>query len=270
MFKKVMGYVSKDGFLGEVVSYNFVDEVAILQDGLGNTAGFAKDDVEFLNEAFELNGTTVYDKDVLGALNGKKYLVEVHNEKVCQLHMLDDELKTVKSGERFITDDENMEQLEKIMSLVGNYYELVAELPKNPDFNIEVVRSYDEKHVTFWYACNDKEQERIDLIKVVFVGHHILEEEDYMRDTYSYEDYQELLETGQLEKTSPSALLNFVTGAKYNHKEETSVDSPAVQNTQDVNVCEDCDCNGVCNKVEEEDVCKDCNQDLTECDCHLW
>lgn len=259
MFKKAIGYVRDTGLLGGVAGYDFITNEVILLDDEQVKVNVKFEDVEILQEALVLHGLTIFNKDVLGAINGKLYLVELHEDGKIQLHNIDEKLETIASGEKVEVNDEVVEQLERIMDLKANYYELLADIPQLPEFNIKIVKHYDGQHYTYYYACNNKEVEQIDLIKVLYFGHQILEEEDYERNTISHEDFLSRMEDGNLKEVSPQELHNFVLGASYRDKPQP----------QQVESC--------CEVEDEEDeelvegVCDECGRDEeTDCDCTLW
>jgi len=201
MFKKSIGYVAEINLLGEVAGVDFRNGLYVLVDDNGEEHAVKIEDVEILEEAFVLHGLSIFNKDVLGSIEGKLYQVELHGEDV-QLHLLDDNLEVVASGEVFTPTEDVVKGFEQIFDLQGNIYELIPELPQKPDFNIKIVKDFDGKHFTYFYACNNKETEEVDLIKVVFIGHQLLEEE-YTRITLSYDVFQDSIEAGTLKEVSP-------------------------------------------------------------------
>jgi hypothetical protein len=266
MFKRAIGFVQESGFIGGITNFNFMtNEVTLVDDEAVETVHNVAD-VEVLFEAFELHGITVFNKDVLGAINGKRYLVELHEDGKIQLHQLDDNLETVASGEKFDANGTVVSQLESVMDLQGNLYELLAELPQTPDFNVKIVKHYDGQHFTYYYACNNKEVEQIDLIKVLYLGHQLLEEEDYERNTISHEDYVSRIEDGNLVEVTPQELHNFVLGASYGRTQEVQVCCD-IEDEEDVELLEDV-CEDTCE--EEDGTCDDCGRQTEDCDCDLW
>jgi hypothetical protein len=218
MFKKAIGYVEELGLLGAVTNYNFLtDEITLLTDlNDENSSHVVKNEyVELLHFAFEINDVEIFDKDILGAVNGKSYQVEVHSDGEVQLHLVNDRLEFEKSGEKFKPTKEILSQLSEVMDLLGNYYELISEVSKTPSFNVKIVKHFDGSNYTYYYACNNKEVEQIDLIKVLYMGHQLLEEEEYERNTLSYEDYLSRIEDKNFTEVSPQELHNFVLGATY-------------------------------------------------------
>src|SRR5690554_150198 len=129
--KKILGRIKDTDFIGEVITINLATKKVLL-DNDGEQRVEKISDVEFLREAFVLHDTTIFDKDVLGDADGKMYMVELHENDDVSFHMLDENLETVKVGERVKMTDDRISGLEDIASFVGNIYELRARLPKEP------------------------------------------------------------------------------------------------------------------------------------------
>jgi hypothetical protein len=285
MFKKAIGYVKEEDFLGVVGAVDFISNTVTLV-GDEESRVFDKDNVEVLYHAFTLpqedHSVDVYDKDVLGAINGNLYQVELHKDGNVQLHNINEKLEVTSSGEKFIPTSSIIVDLSKVMELQGSVYELEVEV--KPDFNVEIVKKNDGKHFAYYYACNNKEHEEIDLIKVLYFGSTLLKEENYERITVTYDDYLNSVEKGLLKSVTPSELQNYVTGVTY------GVDTSANDNDftrahvaysmgelDDEVECGDCDCaDDEClfeesqREVDDSSVCDDCNKDLDICTCELW
>lgn len=275
MFENAIGYVEKNGHLGFVGAIDFMAKSVTLVDEESSQV-YDISEVEILKSAFVLNGVEVFNKDVLKATNEFMYLVEVHDDGKLQLHVLDEKLEKVKSGEKFEKSEATINQLNAIMELEGSYYELLAELNKSPEFNIEIVKSFDGKHYTYYYACNNKEAEEIDLLKVVFMGHHIFEQEEYERNTMSHSDYLAEVNNGVLKSVSPQELHNYALGLLYNDNTNANDNEEPMEEPVEVEEipCDTCDCeNGFCEELDSEvetSLCKSCNKELDICTCELW
>lgn len=217
MFKEALGYVEKTGLLGEIVGADFRNKQYRIEDENGVTTNESIEDVEVLDKVLEANGIPLYDKDVLSDVDNNLFLLENHGDKGIQFHKLNDRLEIEVSGMVLTISKDVIDQIENNLVIEANYYELVKMLPQAPDFNIKFVKEFDGTHFTYFYACNNKENQEIDLIKVVFIGHQALEE-DYERVTISYDDFAEFIETGRLETVSPQELQNYALGATYPHR----------------------------------------------------
>lgn len=223
-FEKAIAYVEEAGLLAEVVGIDFRDGTYILEDDNEAEHKFTFDKVEVLEKLFTLNGLTVFNKDVLGHVNGSLYLVTSTEKGYIVIHELDKNLEIVKSGSKLKISENLEKQLEAVFDLQGNYYELLKELPKNPEFDVEVVKNFDGEAYNYFYACNDKNEGHIDLISVVFVGAKVLKGNEYSRETLTYEEYSKLLADGTLKSVSLQELSNYALGVMYGVNEEEEDD----------------------------------------------
>lgn len=110
------------------------------------------------------------------------------------------------------------------------------------DFNIKITRDINEN---YFYACNNKDSQEVDLIKVIFIGGLLLEEENYSRKTVSYFDFNEMLSKKELIEDSQSGLLEYAMTRRdeaYNNRQTKS----DISNVNDACRDWDCDCNGDC------------------------
>lgn len=273
--KKVLGRIKDTDFIGEVITINFATKKVLLDD-VGEQRIANISDVEFLREAFVLHDTIIFDKYVLGDVNGKMYMVELHENDEVTFHMLDENLETVKVGKRVKMTDDLISRLEDITDFVSNIYELRAVLSKEPRFNVAVVKDFNGKHYTYFYALNNKEEKVIDLIKV----NTLIGDEEHKRITLSYEDYVEAIEGGIYKEVSDREFDNYLTGFTYG--QDDSEKMPAVCGVN-------CGCNLFCeqkNQSEQEETsktnelnetvnpddnkCKSCGRNVDKCYCSLW
>lgn len=271
MFKKALGYVEKEGFVGGVAVVDFMNNKIILVDDEDNKKELAREDVELLFEAFQLHGYSVFNKDILGAVNGKMYQVELHNDGEVTLHNVNEKFEVVASGEKFDPTGTIIASLEAVMELQGSVYDLIHAMPKNPEFNVKIVKHYDGTHFTYYYACNNKEVEQIDLIKVLYMGHRLLEEEDYERNTLSYEDYMKRIADGNLKEVTPQELNNFVTGASYNDNKSNHPAPVNAEVQEEMEEVEELDSFFDEPEVDKGmNICDGCDRDLDHCLCDPW
>ena len=252
--KKLIGYVSNNNLLGEVVKIDFFDLTFTIKNGYDEYYVVHNSDVEIFEEVGKLGNVTIFHKDVLGDINGQLYEVELCDDKKVSLHLLDKNLERESvSGEPF--DFEVMKTaLAEVLSLQGNLYELRHNM--TPQFNINAVKESDGKSYTYYYACNNKAEKQIDLIRVTFVGASILEE-DYHRKTVSYDDYQQLVETSKLVEVSHWEFKNFMTGVMYGTNGKIQGTDTKQEDKFDESVnFKSCDC------IDEKDHC--------DGECDLW
>ena len=303
-FKNAIGYVAEENLLGEIALVDIRNGVYVIAENEDSEEGygFPFDKVEVLEQAFTIHGMAVYNKDVLGHINGKQYQVEVVDEDMIRFHELNAKLEIVRSGHVIKVTERVIDEIEQTFDIQGNYYELVAQLPKNPEFTMEVVKDFKNGHYTYYYALNNKQKEEIDLVTAVFVmGGSTFGE--YTRTTMSYQDYETLLEIGELTKVSNGEFMNYVTGVSYGQEKKESpflsnADLPIETGYADEPECpafEDYDDEDDFEEDVEEDslfgddgvndsldgydfkstpkeqvtVCKVCNNDIEDCDC-LW
>lgn len=217
MLKRAVGYISDIDFLGNVDAINYKDEKVLLvnQEGTKEIAEF--DEVEFMNEVFVMHDTYIYEKDVLRVkANGDLAVVNKVKDNQISLTVLNSKTLQESDMKSYIfLDKDGLSFLESHYVLEAHVYQLRSMLPKNPEFNIEIVKSYNGAYYTYYYACNDKDNKKIDLIKVIFVGSTLIEEETYERNTVSYDDYQDYVRSGIYESVSPRELQNYALGATY-------------------------------------------------------
>lgn len=218
--KRYIGFIAEENVIADVVGVNFRDGVIVLQSADNEVYVVSQDAVELLKEAFVLHDKVVFDKDVLGSIEGKLYQVELFADGEVRLHTLNERLESASVGHKFNPSKEVCEQLEKVLDIAGSIYELQEQVDERLDFNIAIVKDFDGEHYTYFYACNNLETNEIDLIKVVFVGHKLLKEESYERRTLSHEVYLDSLDAGTLKEVSPQELMSFATGTLYNNQEE--------------------------------------------------
>lgn len=229
--------------------------------------------VEVLEKIGMIGDTEVIDKDVLITPEGTMYLLKYNSEdKSIDIHILDDDLKYQHGGLSFRVRSFS-ELIQDGLEVYGNHYELLnqLELEKqekalvDTDFNIKIMRSNVDGEFKYFYACNNTVEDEVDLIKVVFIGHKLLEEA-YTRDTVNIETYIEMVTDGILVEASPQELMNYATGMTY----QTN------QTNQDSSRCNDCDCEdgNACDDVDElcddDNYCEFCDQRHEDCECSDW
>ena len=293
-FQKFEGLVYDEAteVLGLLVSINHLTGKATIavEDGEMITD---LENLVMLEKIAEIEGEDIVNRDVLYATittttnEDKLWEIELLDNGNVVLHLLDEKLNRVETGVPF--EASRLELLvPEILMLKGNIYELEIKEEKTVDFNIKIVKQVTNEGIEYMYACNNKEEEEVDLIKVVFVGSNLLEEEEYKRFTVTHEEYLEYIELEILMEVTPQELQNYVTGLMYGYKAEKDV------NTEEKNCGVNCDCSVFCEEeieeeydetVEEEeedypcdcdicrgeylndDICNDCGEYHEDCDC---
>jgi len=267
MFKEDSIAYSEDAkVLGGIGIVNYLDNTVTLIDDEKRLHVFNIEDVKELEKIGQLGEFTVFQGDVLQMTTGnnQKFEIDVLESGLVRfyklnpkLERLDDELKSF-NREAISTYDGTLE-------LLGSVYELRDELP-TVSFNLRIVRMNRDGNFLYFYAGNDKTKETVDLIKVIFQGHHIIEEEEYERQTLTYDEYLKLIADGKIKEVNANELANYVTGLLYGQvklneeglkvKLKTSIEIESVEETPV--------------SAPEEELCNICNENDNDCDCGLW
>lgn len=255
-------YFEDVNIIGEVIFENHLTEMITIRDGDGEVFSTYRGRVVELEEVGMLRDAVLLNHDVIKNVDsGDMFEIEKNKETgkldVYRLDSKYERVYTVASG--FIS---NTEDLSIRISLVDNVFKLRKDC-KDFDFNVKVVKNGNHESI-YYYACNNKEKEEIDLIKVVFVGHNLLEEE-YKRSTMSYEAYKSMIENGKLIESSPMELLELLQPKpnknlfdEYEEYEEEEEEYEEEEEEEDyIDYCPDCD--------EEYCVCGE--EACVDCDC---
>lgn len=262
---EAMGYSTSKDVLGLVTEVNFRNSTITLEDANAEFHVCEMSDVKVLDVVGYIGEEIVYNHDVILTSDGKKYEVELQEDGLnVKLHLLDENLLRLESGEKFSAY--NIALLLGRAEVIGSVFQLIIEEPKSIiDFNIKLVRDYENGVTTYFYACNNKKTCEIDLIKVVFLGHHLLHEEQYERRTLSYQVFLESLEAETLIEASPQELLKYITDTTDNDLETMSQDSVDHDEDCECDLCR-CDCEN-CQAYRDENFCNDCGKENEDCNC---
>ncbi|UGO48070.1 hypothetical protein PQE73_gp229 [Bacillus phage vB_BanS_MrDarsey] len=268
---------TKQKKLGGIVEVSFLKNTYTLeteQDGKVVNITTKIEDAIVLSELGHMGGEVIFEGDVFvsKAQEPVKYEIEKLEDGTLVLHKLNKRLEREKSGEPFTP--EKLSDFAPYLELFGNIYALQSQRPQ-VDFNIRVVRQVINGEVSYAYACNNKLEESVDLLAVVFVGHQLLEEEDYTRITLPYEGYLESIERGVIKEVNPQELANYVTGKAMGRNPEISVEG-LILDQEGLRIQADgkniaITTSNVAEPTEKVavDKCK-CGQDTKVCDCNLW
>lgn len=269
---KNIGYAEKANVLGAIVGVNLLDNTVTLMDDNEKVHTFSLEDVAELQEIGAIDSEYIYEGDVVKVTDTDKVyeVVVLHDEedtesgeKHVAMHLLDKKFNRIEGGQGMSFDRKQIKSFSGVLELLGNVQQLKADV-KTVDFNLAVFRRFANGEVTYFYAGNDKVKETVDLIKVLFVGHHILEEEEYERTTFSYEQFLEMVESGLLKEVSPMEVANYVAGKIHGAtpvQESVSVFDASGFDDNDVDTDED---------EDEEELCEECEYPVEECECELW
>lgn len=215
-FMKTLGYVENQNFLGEVVGFSLVQNTVELKDKDGDIALFDAEYVEILEEVFTRpTGEVVYDGDVFKT-DDYNILVDKVSDTQLKLLLLNDFLDIVAVSDVKTIDTEAVKAFELYEpQKLGNIKELQHSVEDVFDFNVKVLK----RNGQFVYACNDKHSEEIDLIKVIFIGADLLDDEEYERVTVDYDEYLEMLDENELVESTPQELREYAYNVLVKGKE---------------------------------------------------
>ncbi len=172
-------YDKESKVIGGVAGIDFIKQTLTILTDDDDLVVAKLSDVEILAKIGYIGEIGIINHDVLQTLDGKQYEIELQEDGVTlQMHLLNNKLERIEAG-AFLKVSE-LNELKPYVELVGNIYELQFNV-KTVDFNITIVRSFLGGEYRYHYACNNKDNEEVDLIKVVFIGSQLLEEEEYKR-----------------------------------------------------------------------------------------
>lgn len=236
---------SKSGVIGAISGVNVLDKkVTIMVDEVEIVVADAENVTE-LEILGYIGEDLIVEHDVVATESGKLFELALNDKNEIQMFLLN------KKFERQSLYDclkkEELQELMPYVELVSNIH-LLKHTIHTLDFNIKIVRRFEDGETTYFYTCNNIDKEEVDLIKVIFIGHKILAEEKYERITLSHKEYIEAIEENKFKEVSPQELMNYVTGMTYGKSEHAeSLDDD--DNNEDDYRCYECGC------------------DLEECEC---
>ena len=278
-----MIYDKENELFGSLAGVNFLNGTIIIAVETGEEDGevvlvedLKMEDVELLPLICSFDGNAIISRDIL-SIDDKLYEIELLEDNNITLHLLNNELERVLTGwsipMELAEKELNRIKENKEVELVANFYEIggvfeeeVEEEEYSFDFDIKIAKRGKDGYIEYLYACNDKKNEQIDLITVVFVGAEILDNA-YERQTISYDEFEALLESGTLQEVGQGELRNYALGMLHGNTATNDVadDYEEDYEEEDYEEEEDCDCDH-CTSLRE-DVCQDCNEYIEDCDC---
>jgi hypothetical protein len=271
--KKILGYVEKADTLLPVKAVDIIEQTVTLVDEDGETAVIPMSEVELLQELGEFQGRAVFNRDVFQRKDDKLIEVELQDDGTVVFHVLNDKLERELSGTK-VDAQTTFDRIDRHATLIANIYELevIEEEAYDFNFNIKVVKDYNGQFYTYYYACNNKQNEEIDLIKVVFVGHNLIEEEDYIRKTVSYEEFAELVHTQELEDVSQQELANYAYGvlAGVNNVEEDDFEEDFEEEDWEEEDLEQEEEESFDYPTTPKELTCDCGETFKNCTCSPW
>lgn len=282
MFNDILIYSKEQNTVGNIVELSLLKKTYTIETEEETHITVTFDEAVPLHYLGELDETPVYNGDVFAGKNGLDYEIELLENGTLVFHELDKKLNRVTTGTPFYP--EQLKEFEGHVDFFENIHVLKGNKPQI-DFNVRVVRQVLNGEVSYAYACNNKLEEEIDLMSVVFVGHQLLEEEDYTRVSLPYDGYLDSIERGLIKEVNPQELANYVTGLMYGRNPEVSTEGLIIVG-KDLKATED----GInitvegalpatkgnlnaddTNEGQAEDItqCK-CGSHPADCDCDLW
>lgn len=249
------------GFVSEVISINYVAETLTTTNEEEHEITLKFEEVAFFEVVgFSEEFGTLYDHDIVrSSVSNMLYEMVSLDNGVLQFYQLDEEYRPTLEVDTYtvssfvaILDDTNTYSLE------GNAIEVRFEhqeekrkaelrlkaeeakrkrIEERKKFNIKIVRDTD--YGDFHYACHNRETGEIDLIKVVYIGAMLLEE-NYKRKTFSFEEFEAMFESGELVEATPYELQKYAMSLSNRSRFDDR--------------CGDCDCetSDECHLEEEE------------------
>lgn len=288
-----IGFSKSLGVLGAYAKIDLINEGVTLIDTAGETYETTLADVEEVKLVGKYNGIDgehyIYDGDVIESkVNGDMYEIVHAGHGLMTPCLLNKKLERVNRSTT--VDTSVLKGLMNNYLLKGNVRELRLEINKKTNFNIVTVREIVNGDVRYHYACNNKEESKVDLIKVVFIGHKLLTEEDYERMTLEYDEYIEMIDNGILKVVNPQEIANYVLGVTYKPNQDELLkreDNTDEAETDDFEYDfeydfdddeDDFDSYGDNDEDFEEesehfsdtDVCDECGEEIDECSCRLF
>ncbi|UUV46150.1 hypothetical protein [Bacillus phage vB_BanS-Thrax2] len=264
-------YDKESNKLGAVVEVSLLKKTYTVQVDEDEFVTVDIDNAVELEELGYLGGDVIFEGDVLKTKAGDLYEIEKLKTGDLVFHALNNRLERQQQGDSFEPD--SLSEFTPHLELYGNIHLLKAQIPQ-VKFNVQVIRRVVNGEVEYAYACNNKLEEAVDIFPVVFVGHQLLEEEEYTRITLPYDGYLDSVERGLIKEVKPQELQNYVTGLVYGRKQEVStegLDLSGKVSFSEVKIGKDSVELKVTEETKAENIenCK-CGSHPSDCDCNLW
>lgn len=264
-------YHEETNAFGQVVDFDLLSSKVTVKDFEGKVSTLSITEVKFLRIVGKFGEDVVLDGDLFRSLNTddlELYQIELSEDgKLVRFSYLDENLEKEQVGDFF--DKEILENVATgKLELIGNINDkdlFEEEEEVSLDFNIKIVK--DTNDDTYYYACVNAEDDVIDLIKVIFIGANLLEEQ-YLRNTIDKEEYVEYVKEGLLVEVTPSELQSYAY--QLTRKQVVTNVPSATEDNNDISLCYptcEADCQECLESDEEDGECVVCNRD---CDCKSW
>lgn len=245
LLREILAYSEDEKILGTVVEYSRIKETATLKRG-EDTYEVSANGLVVMEKIGKIQGVDIFEYDVFQGVGSEvRYMLNLNEGKIV-LSTINNRLEVTQKVAQFGLSE--FKNYAHSLDLIGHYFELKEEL-KTVDFNIQIVKMDED----YYYAGNNKDAEEIDMIKVIYIGAVLFEEEDYSRFTITHEEYLDHVENKRYIEVEPSALAMHVANKIY---------SPI---TSEDNCGEDCACSF--NDEDKEDMCGCGNVRKEDCEC---
>lgn len=240
----------ESGLIGKALEVNLSENVIILVGEEKEVFTTKLENALLLDLLGAIGTENIFDHDVVMDSNDNLFEITKGSSEDKVRFFKINELLERESDDGQDVSKTDLHVFDGHVILVGNLLTMEPEEDDTFNFNLKVVREMNNgEFVGYHYVGNNKEDGTVDLIKVLFIGHHILEEEDYKRVTLTYDDYLNEVSFGTFVEVNAQELANYHFGMskKSESTEYMEVEFGEAEEPSCDCECEDCDCN-----VEEE------------------
>lgn len=212
MIYGALAYVKEEEQLFQVESIIFSGFIKVRRDDGGKNS-FKFDEVEIYNGLTKIDGVgIIYEGDILEYVD-KPHIVGLDGETIV-LTELDSNLRETRVKYSIKLDNLPKSQIK----IIGH----ISRPSTVMNFNVKIVKiENSERETNYYYACNNKGIKSIDLIKVLFLGSSLIEEDKYTRITLEYDLYTKLVNEGKIVSVSRGELSEYVTRKIYSNQDLT-------------------------------------------------
>lgn len=215
-----------DGNFYDVLAVDIVNNKVTIGDSKKSHEK-STEDVELLRVIFENEKLYLADGDIIADIfSGRKYLIRgTYKKDVIEVVRYHDTACFEEDKPTYI-DITNKTEMDNLL-INKDYYsnihkieiEKIIEQLSKVDFDFDIMAVKD-KQLNYFYALNDKEDQTVDLIPVLFVGANLINGEVYYREEFSYNDYEENIEDGTFVEVTPQELQNYALGKMHHGNKE--------------------------------------------------
>ncbi|AKQ08316.1 hypothetical protein PQE66_gp001 [Bacillus phage PBC2] len=245
-----IGFLEDKEVIGAIGAVDWMKETVTIVTEEDEKVEGSLHELVLLQYIGEFGENNLFNHDVVVTTTANKqdrFEIELQQNGMIVLHQLDVNLERVKTGKEMTV--EHLQTLVNFLELEDSIYVLKTKLESiSTDFTVKMVRDISGEEPMYFYACNNLEEEVIDLIHLVFDTNGGFDNAKYSRITLPYQGYIETVERGILEEVTLEQLIQEGLG-----KVEESKNVPNDEPSEAVkdNSCE-------------------CGKDKLDCDCDLW